>query len=228
MSNIEAFKRGQVVWALWRVFSRRRDRVPAAFATRVRKLGELGVPLSAKERPGQAGIDIDYMVEHAFELGVALKCLDIGLKQSEVAFFMQHIRDDLREVYRTIMASPPSPGQRIFAKDRPNSPACMVVAGGNPRRLGDTTRCNISDNSVYMTFRSVEIREAWDASQSKKKEPFIFVPKFHQGLEAVTEEIERLAHYIEDHSRIVIELSNFAVLLTDALQEAPQMRRGRQ
>jgi hypothetical protein len=228
MSNVHTFKRGQVVSALWRAFAHGRDKVHPTFATRIRKMGELGVPLSERERPGQAGIDIDYTVEHAFELGVALKCLDTGLKQSEVAFFMRHVRDDLREVYRTIMASPPSPRQRIFAKDRPNSPARMVVTGGNPKGLGDPLRSNVSDTSVYMTFRSVEIREAWGASQSKKKEPFIFVPKFHRGLEAVTEEIEKLAHYIEDDIRIVIELSNFAVLLTDALQQAPQMRRGRQ
>jgi len=226
MPNVETFKRGQVAWALWRAFSQRDEKVPAAFSTRLRKMGELGVPLSEKERPGQAGIDIDYTVHHAFELGVALKCLDIGLKQSEVAFFMHHIRDDLREVYRAIMASPPSPRQRIFAKDSPNSPARMVVAGGDRKGLGDPLRSNLSDNSVYMTFRSVEIREAWGTSKSKKKEPFIFVPKFLRGLEALTEEMERLAHYIGDDTRIVIELSNFAVLLTDSLKQAPQMRRG--
>jgi hypothetical protein len=228
MSNVETFKRGQVVWALWRAFSHRDEKVPPAFSTRLRKMGELGVPLSEKERPGQAGIDIDYTVDHAFELGVALKCLDAGLKQSEVAFFMHHIRDDLREVYRAIMASPPSPRQRILAKDRPNSPARMVVAGGDPQGLGDPLRSSLSDNSVYMTFRSVEIREAWGTSKSKKKEPFIFVPKFLRGLEAVTEEMERLSHYIGDDTRIVIELSNLAVIVTDCLKEAPEMRRGRQ
>jgi hypothetical protein len=227
MPSPETFKRGQVVGALWRVWSGGGDdKVPAAFSTRIRKLGELGVPLSRKEKPGRAGIDSRYTVEHGFELGVALKCLESGLKQGEVAYFMYHIRDDLRECYRAIMASPPSPGQNILAKDRPNSPACMVVTGGNPAALGDPRRSNVSDNSIYMTFRTVEIPGAQGASKAKKKE--IFVPKFHRGLESVTEEIERLAQYIGDDIRIVIELSNFAVLLTEALKVVPQMRRGRQ
>lgn len=228
MSNVETFKRGQVVAALWRAVGPGRGKVHPTFSTRVRKLGQLGVPLSEEERPGQAGIDIDYTAEHAFELGVALKCLDIGLKQGEVAFFTQHIRDDLREVYRAIMASPPSPGQSMFAKDRPESPVAMVVAGGNPEGLGNSLRSRKADTSVYMSFRSVEIREAWGPRQSKKSEPLIFVPKFHRGLEMVTEEIEKLASHIHDDIRIVIELSNFAVFLTAELKQAPQIRRGRQ
>src|SRR5260370_2021050 len=144
MPNVETFKRGQVGWALWRAFSRGDEKVPAAFSTRLRKMGELGVPLSEKERPGQAGIDIDYTVHHAFELGVALKCLDIGLKQSEVAFFMHHIRDDLREVYRAIMASPPSPRQRIFATTSPNIPPPMVITVANPTGLAAPLPSNLS------------------------------------------------------------------------------------
>src|SRR4051794_27814200 len=92
----QTFKKGQVVWSLWKTFSEGAEKMPAAFLARIRKLGELGVPLSDQERPGQAGVDIDHSIEHAFELGVALKCLDIGLKQSEVAFFISHIREDLR------------------------------------------------------------------------------------------------------------------------------------
>jgi hypothetical protein len=189
-------------------------------------MGELGVPISLKDKPGQAGIDIDYTVEQAFELGVSLKCLDAGLKQGEVAFFIDHIRPELQKVYSKIMKNPPVLGLGILGRDRPNSPRCMVVAGGGTE-LGNADRSHQADTSYYMTFRSVELRELWGARKPSKREPFIFAPKFHRGLEAISLEIERLAHYMGDDIRIVIELSNLAVSITEALKLAPQIRRGR-
>jgi hypothetical protein len=227
MTNLDTFKRGQIVWALWRAFSQRDVEPPPAFSTRLRKMGELGVPISLKERPGQAGIDIDYGVHQAFELGVSLKCLDAGLKQGEVAFFIHHIRQDLRKVYCNIMENPPVLGLNVLGRDRPNSPRCMVVTGGDTG-LKNPDRSHQADTSYYMTFRSVELRELWSARKPSKGEPFIFEPKFHRGLEAVALEIERLAHYIGDDIRVIIELSNLAVSITEALKLAPQRRRGRQ
>jgi len=238
MSNVETFKRGQVVWAVWRSFSHLGQdprQIPAAFKTRVRKMNELGVPLSQKEKPGQPGIDIEYTPFNAFELAVALTCQDTGLKQSEVAFFVRQSRPSLRASYERIMASPPSPSMQIAATDRPKSPRGMVVQGGDPNGLGDQSRANVADTSCFMSFRYVEIREAWGNLKSKPSDrgrkggyPFFFAPKFHYGLAELAREMDWIATAYQDNLRIVIELSNLAVIVTEALKQAPEMRRGRQ
>ncbi len=84
MSEVETFKRGQVQLALWGMFARtgsaphRLDDVPRTFATRVRKFGEFGVPVSAEERPGKPGVDIEYTAYQAFELGVVCSAPRLG------------------------------------------------------------------------------------------------------------------------------------------------------
>jgi hypothetical protein len=240
MSDVSTFKRGQVIWAVWRAFSHlgqdpRPEQVPTTFKTRVRKMGELGVPLSEKEKPGQSGIDIEYTAYNAFELAVALTCQDTGLKQSEVAFFMRHSRPALRACYERIMASPPSPGMQILGRDRPNSPTRMVVQAPDPKGLGDPSRSNVADTSCFMSFRYVEIREAWSNLKFKSSDwggkgehPFFFVPKFHYGLVELAKEMDWIAAAYQDNIRIVIELSNLAVIVTESLTRAPEIRRGRQ
>lgn len=121
--------------------------MPAAFLARIRKLGELGVSLSDQERSGQAGVDIDHSVEHALELGVALKCLDIGLKQSAVAYLISHIREGLCREYWRIMESPPAPRQRILASDRPASPVRPFIEGADPEGLGEPNHIYLADTS---------------------------------------------------------------------------------
>ena len=167
MSKDETFKRGQVQLALWGMFARtgamppRPGDVPRTFATRVRKFGEFGVPVSAKERPGQPGVDIEYTAYQAFELGVALDMQDNGLNQAEIGFFLRNIRPRLRDVHKRILASPPSGREVVLAKDRPLSPARPYIKGADPAGLGDPSRAEEADTSVFMTFRYVEVQEAW-------------------------------------------------------------------
>ena len=85
-----------------------------------------------------------------------------------------------------------------------------------------------------MTFRYVEVQEAWggltfDASdwEGKDRPPLIVRPKFHFGLESLMLELDRLAASGKDRIRTVIELSNLAARLLDALRSAPPTRRGR-
>ena len=48
----QEFKKGQVVKAIWRAFTLRDEPVPAAFSAKIKKLAELGVPLTDAERVG--------------------------------------------------------------------------------------------------------------------------------------------------------------------------------
>jgi hypothetical protein len=199
-------------------------------------MNELGVPLTDEEKPGQPGINIEYTAYNAFELAAALTCQDTGLKQSEVAFFIRHSRPALRACYERIMASAPSPRMQILGRDRPKSPTRMVIQGGDSKGLGDPFRSNVADTSCFMSFRYVEIREAWSNLKFKSAKwggikgetPFFFVPKFHYGLAELAKEMDWIATAYQDNIRIVIELSNLAVIVTDCLKEAPEMRRGRQ
>jgi hypothetical protein len=227
-NRMKTFKRGQLVWAVWRAFSHSdADAPPKQFLTRVRKMGEFGVPVAQTQRPGQPGVDVNYTAEHAFELAFALKCLDVGLKQSEVAYFVEHIRKELDWAYKQIMLSPPLIDQHTAMEDRPLSPRQMAVVEGSSKKLANSMRKHFADTSFYITFRTVEIREAWGKYPKKDKTPFIYAPKFHRGLALLAEEMERLADFRTDDTRIVIELSNLAAVVSASLDKAPVLRRGR-
>ena len=220
-----AFKRGQVLNSIWRAFTLRDERIPAAFSAKVKKLAELGVPLTKAERAGHPGVDNTYSAYHAFELGVALKLLDAGFKQGEVAILVRHIRADLRRAYLDILDSPPSIGQNVLAKDRPKSPRLMVVAQGKTE-LADPSRPNSADTSYWMTFRSLEFPQV--LHPRAKKGELRFEPQFHRGLEALTWQMQRLTQAYTDDHRFVLELSNLAMLITQTLPDIQPTQRGRQ
>jgi hypothetical protein len=55
-----------------------------------------------------------------------------------------------------------------------------------------------------------------------------FEPQFHLGLESLARELQgRATTYADDH-RFVLELSNLAMMITNALPEIQSMQRGRQ
>ena len=128
----QGFKKGQVVKAIWRAFTLRDEPVPAAFSAKIKKLAELGVPLTDAERVGGPGADNSYTPYQAFELGIALKLIDAGFKQGEVAFVIKHIRSDLRRAYSDILDSPPAIRERLATEDRPKSPLVSSWLTGRP------------------------------------------------------------------------------------------------
>ena len=178
----QGFKKGQVVKAIWRAFTLRDEPVPAAFSAKIKKLAELGVPLTDAERVGGPGADNSYTPYQAFELGAALKLIDAGFKQGEVAFVIKHIRSDLRRAYSDILDSPPAIRERLATEDRPKSPPCLVVAHGTTE-LADPIRRYIADTSYWLTFRSLEFPQILDPRL--KKRTLHLVPQFHRGLEAL-------------------------------------------
>jgi hypothetical protein len=220
------FKKGQVVNTLWRAFTERDEVVPPAFSAKIKKLAELGVPLTDGERPGQPGVDSTYTSYQAFELGVALKLLDAGFKQGEAAIFVKHVRQDLRQAYSAILANPPvGGGLNIFAMSRPNGPRQMVIEQGTTE-LADRNRHKLVDTSYWMTVRSLEFPQV--LNPRAKKGELRFEPQFHRGLEELTLQMQHLVRYRVDNHRFVLELSNLAVMITQLLPEIPPPQRGRQ
>lgn len=243
MAESETYMRGQAIWALWHWFSRGRlgDAVPSHFVTRVRKMGELGVPIALNERPGKPGVDIRYTPEDVFELCVALTLQDTGLKQSEVAFLIHYSRADLRAWYREIMIDPPPPRQGRLHSDlkeevRHKTPTRLVAAYSNKTDpLADRDRRREADQNIYMVFRYSEVKEAWnlgspvshDGWQGKGEPPIILKPKYLRGVVALAAEFDHLSWGVWDKVRIVVELSSMAATLTTSLQQAPLVTRGR-
>jgi hypothetical protein len=159
---------------------------------------------------------------------------DNGLNQAEVAFLVRNVRPRLRHAHKRILANPPSGREVVPAEDRPLSPARPYIPGADPNGLGDPNRAQEAGTGVYMSFRSVQIQEAWsglkfDASDwsGKGPHPLFLQPRFHFGIAALMAEMARLAASGKDRIRTVLELSNLAVGLLERLRSAPPTRRGR-
>jgi hypothetical protein len=183
------------------------------------------VPLTSEDRAGQPGVDNFYTSYQAFELGVALKMLDAGFKQGEVAIFVKHIRQNLRQAYSEILSSPPAIGMNILATNRPNSPRGMVVNQGKTD-LADPNRRYSADTSYWMTVRSLEFPQI--LHPRAKKGDLRFEPQFHLGFESLASQLLKLSQTYGDDHRFVLELSNLAMMITNALPEIQPTQRGRQ
>jgi hypothetical protein len=221
---VEEFKKGQVVKAVWRAFTMRNEPAPPSFNAKIKKLAELGIPLSDDERVGQPGMNNSYTSFQAFELGVALKLVDAGYKQGEVAIYIKHVRQNLRRAHSEILENPPMIGANVLAKDRPDGPRRMVVHRGSTD-LADPSRHFSADTSYWMTVRSLEFPQV--LHPHTKKGELRFEPQFHRGLEALAHQMQLLAQNYTDDHRFVLELSNLAMIITNALTETLPTPRGR-
>jgi hypothetical protein len=222
----EQYKRGQVASSIWRAFTLRDEPVPAAFNAKIKKLAQLDIPLTEAERSGQPGVDNLYTHYHAFELGVALKMVDAGFKQGEVAIFVKHVRTNLRQAYSEILNNPPAIGMNILAKDRPNSPRRMVVVLGGSTELADPNRPFLADTSYWLTVRSLEFPQI--LHPRAKKGELHFEPQFHRKFQSLAAHLEKLSQTYGDDHRFVLELSNLAMLITNTLRQIQPTQRGRQ
>ena len=209
----EEYKRGQVATSIWRAFTLRDEPVPPAFNAKIKKLAQLDVPLTAAERSGQPGVDNPYTLYQAFELGVALKMMDAGFKQGEVAIFVKRVRPNLRRAYSEILENPP--------------------AGLRPRRIVAIEHATESadrilpvDTSYWMKVRSLEFPQI--LHPRAKKSELRFEPQFHRQFEALALYLKKLSLTYGDDHRFVLELSNLAMLITNTLQEIQPKQRGRQ
>jgi hypothetical protein len=221
----EEYKRGQVASSIWRAFTLRDEPVPAAFNAKIKKLAQLDVPLTEAERSGQPGVDNLYTPYQAFELGVALKMVDAGFKQGEVAIFVKHVRPNLRRAYSEILNNPPAIGMNVLTKDRPNSARRMVVLEGSTEPA-DPNRPLSADTSYWMTVRSLEFPQI--LHPRAKKGELHFEPQFHRQFESLASHLEKLSQTHGDDHRFVLELSNLAMLITNTLRQIQPTQRGRQ
>jgi hypothetical protein len=193
------------------------------FRTRIKRLLELDrVNQKSGERfafveqpPGGRGVDVAFTAFDAFCLGFGLDLLDTGFKQSEVVFLIRHIRQHLLEQYDWIRSGPPPDQQYADAESYPDRPS---FEHGNYRAV---------DCRVFAVIEKVEMTEIFSSlqDQSARTEPLIMEPKYCRGIEELREEL----HQMNDGYRkaMVVEMAYTAAGITELLNQAPVVRRGR-
>lgn len=222
------FKRGQVEWALWEYFAGgriKRASSPKIFATRIKRLLELDrsmkkFPAEKPPRhrfafhdaePDGRGIDASYSHFNAFCLAIGLDLLDVGFKQSEVVFLLKYVRADLERQFEWIRRNPVIPRSKIPAEDRPRCPVFEI----NGIRYAD---CR-----VFAVIEKIEVKEAF--TTERVKVPLILEPIFCRGIEALRNELHTMN--FDRRKVLVLELAHTVVMVSEFLEGAPQIQRGR-
>lgn len=202
-SIVAGFKRGQIASALWNVYAGYPylgvlPQAPKSFARRIARFIELGVPFNPEERPGKAGIDFEFTVIHAIELGIALDLQNAGLNQLEIVrwliLYREPVRKDIANLIRDL-------------NDDPKSMKATYLMVRN-RKLMES-RSQFEGFSPTLSL-GITIGE----------------PIFVSGQDEALEELSRLGG--RDRIRIVVELSDLVRAFIGALPRAPVRRRGRQ
>jgi hypothetical protein len=223
----QTYKRGQVEWALWRYFRQKSDangEPPPVFRTRIKRLLDLdraeysgtGFAFSNTSTSGQ-GKDAAFSVFDAFCLAIAMDLLDAGFKQSEVVFFLSYTREDLAKQFKHIMQRIPFPSSRspVSPEDAPGYPTIQI------------RNISVADRHVYMVTGKIELKDAFtnQTNQSQRAIPAIRKPDFYNGGEA----LKHAMFMNPTHHRkiFLVELYDIATRITDELNAAPKIRRGR-
>ncbi len=171
---------------------------------------------------------------HVFLMGVALDLMNIGLKQSEIVFFLKHTRPALQnafdQIHRRRAGIAPVSGsgrQKHLAKHYPDAASLWVEPDNAP----------LADFTAWMLVQRFETKEihppgsptpgssGTEAKAKDLKLPLFMEPRFFFGLEAVKEEI--FDHLNQYRHVIMVELADAALTLPGYLRQAPAIGKGR-
>jgi len=204
------YKRNQVEWSCWRVNTLGRDEdIPKVFLTRIKRLLELdrqplngnatAMAFSSSNIPMGKGSEATFSDFDVFCICLGLDLLDLGFKQSEVVFFLHHVREDIERVYKKIHNKSSVHGRNRYGINK--------------------------DNAVFMVIRKIELKELFPLIPKDHKDPVISPPLFCFGSdELMAKTLDTANQY---RKFIVIELAKIAALLNDFLPQAPVRSRGR-
>ena len=228
----EIYGRGQVEWALWCSFARKRfgaKDVPQIFRTRIKRLLEIDrdLDLSDAEVPPEADYafapppsaetgDAAYRAVDAFCLAIALDLLDAGFKQAEIVFLMRYLRPELQNRFPDMLPPPTLLGrQPIRTQDYPDFPSY------------EDRGVSLADRRLFVILKKIELTEISPTPlRPRKSGPIILEPVFCAGITALGAE---LSDAMPNRRRAVtvLEVAATAQAVQAFLADAPIIRRGR-
>jgi len=220
-SHTSTYRRGQLEYALWKVFSGNTSaEVPHAFALRIKKL----IDLDRSQEPSQGmsrafsgvtganqGRDAEYTAFDAFCLAVGVDFTDIGFKQSEALFILRYLRRGLEAEYERLMEYPFIMADVAATQSFPKLPSMNLE--GKKR----------ADQSVHLTFhvRDPQLHGHRGLDTSIQ----VLNPVICLGFDALAEYLRD--NLLGERKAVVIELAQSAHLVTQHLAAAPVIKRGR-
>ncbi len=222
MSRQRTFKRNQVDEALWVTFLEGRQGESGGektFRTRIKRLLEIDrasedVPhvFCAAGDTGR-GVEATFEAQHAFFLAVALDLVNLGFKQAEVVFVIQHTHTLLRREFNTAVKVPDLERQLVAAEDYP----------GHPTYLHEMLE--MADFRIYLLIDRIELTELFEASSTSKNEPIFRRPFVCHGVDALRDAFHD--RFFHDRKTVVLEIGTLARRVNNALETTQPIRRGR-
>jgi hypothetical protein len=225
MANDKTYRRGQVEWALWQFATiefNTGENAQKDLRIRLKHLLEIdreGAPFGkevfrrarvhalSSSAPEGTGVDIDFSAFDAFCIAIALDLLRTGFKQSEVMILMGRIRGLLEQPFQQILENPP-----------PRRPHGNKVEPQPARH---------ADRHVFLVVERVEAseRHAEYATGKYARVPLNIEPRVFVGVPALSDYMATMDHVFR--RAIVVEIAQIAARLTEFLEKAPKISRGR-
>ena len=221
-SASRTYRRGQAEWALWQVSLAGRpgaDRIAPTFRTRVKRLleidraggfkGAAGALAFSEDAPEGTGVDAEFTAYDVFILALGLDLLRMGFVQSEVVLLMGFLRGALAAVFAKIIKDPPGLQRR------------------SGRGRGQPTDQQ-QDRLVFLLLERVDLAEEFPAFHETGRRgasPIYKAPKVCHGADALKGELARMDQVFR--RALILELSHTAAGVSQFLENAPAVRRGR-
>jgi hypothetical protein len=225
----KTYRRSQVEWALWKFATLDRpsgdeaistfrarvkhllllDRTRAMFS-KARRAPKVAHALSSHETEG-TGVDAIFTAFDTFCLALALDFMRAGFKQSEVLLLIAHLRPRLAQPFAAIMRSPP----RFRSRHSPKTGA------------GRSTMEPEEDRRVFLVVERVEFAEAFPTAAGRKVDQGAIFrePTFCHGIDGLRDKLDAMDHFFR--RAVVMEIANMAARVSEFLDQAPLVRRGR-
>lgn len=229
MSTQTHFKRGQVTWALWGLFSGRppnhdADEIPGGFQTYIKRLLERDWSNRPNSRTGAyafcskaggSGVEAKFTVRDAYRLGVALEMVDSDFGVADVVHLVRHFRPLLDGEYSySTQVLLPEPVQTAHV-----GLDLITRTTRNPQEV---------DMRSFLILQRLSLRESYPPFRSDIEIQTVSVarPTVCRGIQSLNLALENLGY--ENRKVLIFELSTIAQDVTTYLQCAPEFKRGPQ
>ncbi|MFT8850458.1 hypothetical protein [Acetobacter orientalis] len=210
------YKKSQVLYALWNTLRNpaNYEKKPSPiFARRLDKLQSVNVPLLPEERTGQAGYDNEFTEPQVFLIAIALILMDSGFGLGTAGFFIHHARPSLLKQYERIMKNKPS---ALMAHEDEDKTIWLILQNKDLQELYPA--------HIMKKYSKGDEMNGWSG---KGPAPLIINPTYAFGKDRRNKVLDMTVQGGSCSHALVLEIAKMASVLTDTLQTAPVLKRGR-